>query len=108
MMVNASKHPPGLQHPHVTIRIRLPSKGGCHFPLKEKYGRQFRSVGGIAEVQTEKQKYSNVASHFVCPDEHVELEIADTTGLVAPVSDGGPSSSGGPSSGSRITPPQLE
>ena len=35
-MAEASEHPPGLQSPHVTKKIRLPSGNTCHLPLKKK------------------------------------------------------------------------
>ena len=55
MMAKASKHPPGFQSPHVTKKIRLPSGNTCHFPLKEKYDGQFRTIDGIGEIQTAVQ-----------------------------------------------------
>ena len=97
MMAKASKHPPGLQSPHVTKKVRLPSGNNCHFPRKEKYDRQFRSIEGAGEIQTAKQKDNNVVSHSVCPEEHVDVDIPDTTKPV-PIAGG--------SSSSRITPPQ--
>ena len=97
MMAIASKHPPGLQSPHVTKKIRLPSGNMCHFPLKEKYDRQFRTIGGIDEIQTAVQRDNNVVKHLVCPDEHVDLDIPDTA-KPAPIA--------AESSSSIITPPQ--
>ena len=60
VMAKASKHPPGLQSPHVTKKIRLPSGNSCYFPLKEKYDRQFRTIGGLDEIQTVRQRDNNV------------------------------------------------
>ena len=56
MMAKAAKHPPGLQSPHVTKKVRLPSGNSCYFPLKEKYDRQFRSIDGINEILTEERQ----------------------------------------------------
>ena len=95
MTAKASKYPPGIQSPHVTKRIRPPSGNSCHFPLKEKYDRQFRSIDGIVEIQDAKREDSNVGSYLVCPDEHVDVDNPDTT-----VSTAGSSSSSG------IPPPQ--
>ena len=79
MMAKASKHPPGLQSPHVTKKIRLPSGNICHFPLKDKYDRQFRTIDGIDEAQTAVQSDNNVVKHIFCPDEHVDVDIPDAT-----------------------------
>ena len=92
LMAKASKHPPGIQIPHVTQKVRLPSGNSCHFPLKEKYDRQFRSIDGIYENQNARQQDSNVVSHAVCPEEHVDVDIPDTT---IPVPTAGGSSSSG-------------
>ena len=97
MMATASKHPPGLQSPRVTKKIRLPSGNSCHFPLKEKYDRQFRTIDGLDEIQTFRQRDSHVISHIVCPDEHVDMDIPDTTKPVPTAAE---------SSSSGITPPQ--
>ena len=97
MMAKASKHPPGFQSPHVTKKIRFPSGNSCRFPLKEKYDRQFRSIGGLDEIQTVRQRDNNVVSHLVCPEEHVDLDIPDTTKPHPTVDE---------SSSSGITPPQ--
>ena len=35
----------------------------CHFPLKEKYDRQFRSTDGVDEIQSARQKDNNAVSH---------------------------------------------
>ena len=94
MMAKASKHPPGLQSPHVTKKIRLPSGNICHFPLKEKYDRQFRTIDGIDEIQTAVQSDKNVVKHLACPDEHVDMNIPDAVPIAAE------------SSSSTITPPQ--
>ena len=56
MMAQASKHPPGLQRPHVTKKVHLPSGNSCHFPLKEKYDRQFRSNDGPEEFRLKSKK----------------------------------------------------
>ena len=95
MKAKASKYPPGIQSPHVTKRIRLPSGNSCNFPFKEKYDRQFRSVDGIVEIQGAKQEDSNVGSYLVCPDEHVDVDNPDKTVPTA-----------GSSSSSGIPPPQ--
>ena len=75
MMAKASKHPPGLQSPHVTKKIRLPSGNACHFPLKAKYDRQSRSIDGIGEIQAAVQGEEVVTQHIVCPDEHVDMDV---------------------------------
>ena len=95
MMAKASKHPPGLQSPRVTKKIRLPSGNICHFPLKGKYDRQFRTIGGTDEIQNAVQSDNNVDKHLVCPGEHVDMDIPDIVPIAAE------------SSSSTITPPQL-
>ena len=95
-MAKASKHPPGFQSPHVTKKIRLPTGNTCHFPLKEKYDRQFRTIGGIGEIQTAVLSDDHVAKHIACPDEHVDMDVPDTT-----VPNAAGSSSG------IVGPPQL-
>ena len=79
MTVKASKHPSGLQGIHVTKKIRLPNGNVCHFPPKEKYDRQFRTIDGIGELQTVVQSEESVEKHLVCPDGHVDKEVPDVT-----------------------------
>ena len=97
MMAKASKHPPGLQSPHVTKKIRLPSGNICHFPFKEKYDRQFRTIDGIDEIQAAVQSDNNVVQHLVYSGEHADLDIPDTTKPVPIAAE---------SSSSTTTPPQ--
>ena len=89
MMAKASKHPPGLQGLHVTKKIRLPTGNVCHFPLKEKYDRQCRTIDGIGELQTVVQNEESVEKHLVCPDEHVDKEVPDITATNTAGSSGG-------------------
>ena len=95
MMAKASKHPPGLQSPHITKKIRLPTGNTCHFPLKEKYDKQFRTIDGIGEIQTAVRSDESVEKHFVCPDEHVDKDTPDATA---------PNAAG--SSSGAVVPPQ--
>ena len=97
MKAKAAKHPPGLQSPHVTKRIRLPKGNHCYFPLKEKYDRQFQSIDGVNEILAEKRQDSDVVSHIVCPDEHVDTDEPDV-----PV----PVSGAGSSGDAKVTPPR--
>ena len=97
-MDKASKHPPGLQSPHVTKKIRLPSGNSCRLPFKEQYGRQFRTIDGLDEIQTVRRRDNDVISHLVCPEDRVDLDIPDTTKPVPTVAE---------SSSSEITPPQA-
>ena len=48
------------------------------FPLKRKYDRQFRTIGGIGEIQIAVQSDIDVVKHLVCPDEHVDMDVPDT------------------------------
>ena len=89
VMAKASKHPPGPQSPHVTKKFRLPIGNTCHFPLKEKYDRQFWTIDGIGEIQTAVRSDDNVAKHIICPDEHVDMDVPDTTVLNAAGSSSG-------------------
>ena len=97
MKAKAAKHPPGLQSPHVTKRIRLPKGNHCYFPLKEKYDRLFQSIEGVSEILAEKRQDSDVVSHIICPDEHVEKDEPDVS---VPVSGAGSSGD------AKVTPPR--
>ena len=81
MHEHASKYPFSLRSPLRTRRVLLPDGGVVRFPLKEEYDRQTRSISGLFEPKSEKERKDklkkDVLGHSECPDEHVGLGLPE-------------------------------
>ena len=81
MHEHASKYPFSLRSPHRTRRALLPDGGVVRFPLKEEYDRQTRSISGLFEPMSEKEREDklnkDVLGHFERPEEHVDLGLPE-------------------------------
>ena len=86
--IDMHEHAPipfSLRSPHRTRRVLLPRSGELHFPLKEKYDKQTRSMEGLFDAESDKEQKKKAQSMdlvhiFNCPDESDGLGIADEMG----------------------------